>query len=126
MQVTSAMLAGYVGGQMEIQNQGEGYLYRGEVKAIGVENNEIQAKFTWLAKGEGFPPIPNKWIKDDRLDYAASLDIYSASNIGPGGGEVGGDDRLCLNSPIVGEMVILYPPNGSKLDPAKVEGLTLQ
>lgn len=125
MQVTSEMLARFVGGQMEIQNQGEGYIYRGEVKTIAVENNELKAQFAWVAKGEGFPPFPNKWVKDDNLDYAASLEIYSASNIGPSGGEVGGGDRLCFNSSIVGETVVLYPPDGSKLDPAKVEGLSL-
>ena len=117
MKITSETLTCFVGGQMEIQNQGEGYLYRGEVMAIGVENNEIQAKFAWLAKGEGFPPIPNKWVRNDRLDYTASLEIYTPSDIG--------DGRLCFNSLIVGETFILYPPNGSKLDPAKVEGLIL-
>jgi len=125
MQVTSKILAPFVGGQMEIQNQGEGYIYRGEVKTVTVENNELKVLFAWVAKGEGFPPLPNNWVKDDKLEYAASLDIYSTSNIGPSGEEVGGSDRVCFNSSIVGETVILYPPDGSKLDPAKVEGLTL-
>ena len=117
MEVTNEILARFVGGQMEIQNQGEGYLYRGEVEAIAVEDNELQAKFTWLAKGEGFPPLPKKWVKDDQLDYAASLEIYTPSDIG--------DGRLCFNSSIVGETVVLYPLNGSRLNPAKVEGLSL-
>ena len=125
MRLTNEIVAQYVGGQMEIQNQGEGYLYRGEIKSIAVENNELKVKFAWLAKGEGFPPLPKKWVKDDRLDYAASLEIYSASDIGSSGHEVGGDSRFCLNSPIVGETCVLYPPNGSKLDPSKVEGLQL-
>jgi hypothetical protein len=105
----------YVGGQMEIQNPGEKYLYRGEVGQISVENNELRVNFNWLAKGEGFLPLPNRWVIEDGLDYSASLEIYSASDIG--------DGRLCLNSPIVGETVVLYPKNGSRLDPAKVEGL---
>lgn len=125
MKLTSKMLAQYVGGQMEIQNQGEGYIYRGEVKAIVLEGNELRVEFVWVAKGEGFPPLPKKWVKDDKLDYVISLEIYSVSNIGPSGGEVGGDDRICFNSSIVGELAVLYPPNGSKLDPAKVEGLQL-
>jgi len=108
-------VASYVGGQMEIQNQNEGYMYRGEVAEICVENNELRAKFKWLAKAEGFPPLPTGWVKDDRLDYSASLEIYSPSDIG--------DGRIALHSPIVGEMVVLFPQNGSKLDPAKVEGL---
>ncbi len=110
---------------MEITNEGEEYLYRGEIETIAVKDGELQVQFSWLAKGEGFPPLPEKWVKDDRLDYKASLEIYSANNIGPSGGEVGGGDRICLTSPIVGETVVLYPPDGSKLDPAKVEGLQL-
>jgi hypothetical protein len=125
MQLTTQAVERFKGGQMETQNQNEGYLYRGEVEAIAVEDNELRVKFAWLAKGEGFPPIPQKWVKDDRLDYAASLYIYSASDIGSSGHDVGGDSRLCLDSFIVGETVVLYPPNGSKLDPSEVEGLQL-
>ena len=125
MQLTTQAVARFKGGQMEIQNQNEGYMYRGEIETIAVENNELQVKFAWLAKGEGFPPLPKKWVKDDRLDYAASLEIYSASDIGSSGYDVGGDSRICLDSVIVGETVVLYPPNGSKLDPVKVEGLQL-
>ncbi len=125
MQLTTQAVERFKGGQMEIQNQNEGYLYRGEVETIAVENNELRVKFAWLAKGEGFPSLPNRWVKDARLDYAASLEIYSASDIGSSGHDVGGDSRISLNSFIVGETVVLYPPNGSKLDPAKIEGLQL-
>ena len=125
MQLTTQAVERFKGGQAEIQNQNEGYMYRGEVETIAVENNELRVKFAWLAKGEGFPPIPKKWVKDDRLDYAASLEIYSVSDIGSSGHDTGGDSRICLNSFIVGETVVLFPPNGSKLDPAKVEGLQL-
>lgn len=125
MQLTQNMAAHFLGGQMEIQNSNEGHLFRGEIAAIVVENNELKVKFNWLAKGEGGPPIPSKWVNDTKLDYAAGLEIYVVSNIGSSGGEVGGSDRLCLMSPIIGETVILYPPDGSKLDSSKVEGLVL-
>jgi len=91
----------YSGGQMEVQNEGEGYLFRGEIERIAVEGDELQVRFAWLAKGEGFPPLPERWVSSDRLDYSASLQIYSPSDIG--------DGRICLSSPIVGETVVLYP-----------------
>jgi len=119
--LTTKLLQQFVGGQMEIQNQGEGYLYRGEVKTIAVENNELRATFAWMAKGEGFPAL-KRWVKDEKTDYTASLVIYSASNVGPSGGDVGGGDRFVLNSLIIGDLVTLFPPDGSKLDAAKVEG----
>lgn len=121
MQITTESLAPFQGGQMEIQNQGEGYLFRGETATLVVEGKEFKARFAWLAKGEGFPPLPRKWVKADRLDYTASLEIYTASDIGPGSD--GGPNRLCLNSSIVGETVVLYPPGTSTLDRSRVEGL---
>lgn len=121
MQVTTASLAPFQGGQMEIQNKGEKYLFRGETATIVVEDGSLKVKFAWLAKGEGFPPIPRKWVKDDRLDYEASLEIYRVSDIGPGSD--GGGSRLCFDSSIVGEMVVLYPPGTSTLERSKVEGL---
>lgn len=124
MQLTQEMLAGFVGGQAEIQNVDEEYLYRGEIAEISIENDTLKIKFSWCAKGEGFPPIPMRWINDEGRDYAASLDIYAVSDVGPSGC-VGGSNRLCLNSAIVGETVVLYPPNGSRLDPARVEGLAI-
>jgi len=104
----------YVGGQMEIQNQVEEYLYRGEIERIAVEDNELRVRFAWVAKGEGYPQL-KKWIKDDGLDYAVSLEICRVSDIG--------DGRICLRSPITHELAVLFPKDGSKLDPSTVEGL---
>ena len=123
MNLTNDMLARYVGGQMEIQNQDEGYIFRGEVKTIAIVDNELRVEFVWLAKGEGYPPLPKKWVNQQKLDYVISLELCSVSNIGPGSD--GGDDRTCLSASIVGETIVLFPPNGSKLDPVKVEGREL-
>jgi len=110
---------------MEIQNSVEKYIFRGEIESIAVEGSELKVKFAWLAKGVGFPPIPQKWVKDDKLDYAMSLDICAVSDIGPSGGDVGGSNRICIDCQIVGELNVLFPPDGSKLDPTKVEGLRI-
>ena len=108
-------VSSYVGGQMEVQNQFEEYLYRGEIERIAIENNELRVRLRWNAKGEGYPPLPQRWVNDDTLDYAASLEIYRASEIGNG--------RLCFQSPITHELVVLFSKDGSKLEPSKVEGL---
>ena len=120
MRVTTGHVARFVGGQMEIQNKGEGYMFRGEIQKIEVAEaeNELRVKFAWIAKGEGYPPLPKRWVRDEQVDYAASLEVYTASDIGPS--ETGGS-RLCFQSSIVGETVVLFPPDGSKLDRSKVE-----
>jgi hypothetical protein len=117
------VLAALIGGQMEIQNERENYIYRGELKSLAIDNNTLKAEFLWLGKGDGFPPAT--WQKDEKLDYSASLEMYAVSNIGPSGGDVGGSDRWCLHSHFIGETVVIYPPDGSKLDPSRVEGLEL-
>lgn len=122
MQLTDEILSRYVGGQIEIQNRNEGYLYRGEIATIAVEGEgddaTLRVTLKWMAKGEGFPSGPKRWVKDDDLTYGASLMIYSVSDIG--------DGRIALNSWIVGETTVLFPLGGSKLDSSKVEGLNLE
>lgn len=116
MQLTTENLTRFKGGQLEIQNQAENYIYRGEIENVVVEEETVKVRFAWIAKGKGgFPP--QGWIKDDKRDYRAGTLIYSASDIG--------DDRVAMNSFVNGEMAVFFPPDGSKLDPAKVEGLEL-
>lgn len=111
MQLTPENVARFQRGQMEVQNQNEGYMYRGEVEAISVEANRLLVKFAWLAQ-----LTQSKWVKADlSLDYAINLEICNVNDIG--------DSRICLMAPIVGEIIVLFPVNGSKLDPAKVHGL---
>src|SRR5688572_30222261 len=122
MKMTSEMVQQFVGGQAEIQNESEGYLLRGEIESATVEDDTFKIRFKWLAKGEGYPPLPTGWVKDDNLDYGAALVLYSVTDIGPSE-EIGGGNRLHLSSWVTGESVTLFPPDGSKLDPAKVKGL---
>ena len=105
----------YQGGQIEVQNQNEGYLYRGDIDSIAVVNGELKVTLKWLARGEGYPPLPKRWFKNDKQSISAALELYAASDVDNG--------RICLISAIVGETIILYPPGGSRLAPSKVEGL---
>ncbi|HSX14826.1 MAG TPA: hypothetical protein VLE72_02865 [Candidatus Saccharimonadales bacterium] len=119
MILTDEIAARYVGGQIEVHNQIKARLYRGEIGTIAVEGEgsyaTLSVRLNWMAKGEGFPPFPARWVPDDHTTYGASLMTYSVSDIG--------DGCLALNSAIVGEIVVLFPPDGSKLDQSKVEGL---
>ncbi|MBI2098535.1 MAG: hypothetical protein HYT49_02635 [Candidatus Wildermuthbacteria bacterium] len=122
MELTTEMLERFVGGQAEIQNERRGYLSRGEVKTIVVEDGRIRIKFVWRAKGEGFPPVPKRWVKEDPLDYTTGLMLFSVSEISAGSK---GGRRVRLSSAVSGEMIVLFPKNGDKLDPAEVVGLEL-
>jgi len=117
MELTSLILEKYAGGQMEIQDQTEEYLYRGELKSISIKDDGIHVEFVWVAEGKGFPPFPHRWVNINTLKYVAGLYVYMPSNIG--------DGRIALQSQISNELVVLYPPDGSKLDIAKIEGLEI-
>lgn len=114
MQLTSEIANRYAGGQIEVQNAAEGYLYRGEIATIAVEGTRddatLKVTLNWMvkAKADGFPPGLQRWVHVDTCDYTASLLIYTVSDIG--------DGRLSLSSFIVGETTILFPPGGSTFD----------
>jgi len=116
---TAEQLQKFVGGQYEVQNTAEGYIYRGQIESLGIEGEgedaELVIKFVWMAKGEGFPPIPTMWVNDSDLSYRMSDLLYRASDPG--------DGRYIIQSMV--ELGVFFPPGGSLLDPAKVEGLVL-
>ncbi len=124
MRLTTEVLTPYVGGQVEIQNEIERYIFRGEIAQVTVDGEELQVRFTWFAKGEGYPPI--RWVKADHLDYGLSLTVGFTSISEIGRGSKSGSNRICIESVISNETIVFFPPDGSRLDPAKVEGLVLE
>tara|TARA_Y100000310_G_C20623906_1_gene784808 strand:- start:496 stop:870 length:375 start_codon:yes stop_codon:yes gene_type:complete len=122
MELSTGDLQRFVGGQLEIQNPGDGYFFRGEVEKVSIEGEgfdaELVVRFSWLAKASGESPVPGNWENHDDLDYGVSLLIAAPSDIG--------DNRLCLNMASTGELAVFFPPDGSRLDPARVKGLELE
>lgn len=119
MELSTKILAPYVGGQLEIQNESESYIFRGEIESITVEDDKLQVRFSWLGKYE--KASPTMWTKSTELDYEVSLLITQASDIGPSFPNSG--TRIMLNLPITNEVAVFYPPDGSKLDRSRIEGL---
>lgn len=108
----------FVGGQLEVQNEDERYLYRGEIEYLIEENYELYIQLKWNAKAEGFPNMTGRWVIDkslDSLEYLVSFRIYNLSEIGNG--------RICLYCKGNHELAVLFPKGGSRLDPKKIEGI---
>lgn len=118
--LTTEFLAKFKGGQLEIQNRSEHYLYRGEVQEAFIEGDALNVKFAWLAKME-----EDQWVNEENLDYGLSLwfdrennrPLCSVQEIDAG--------RLIIRPAaiFVNEMLVFFPPEGSKLDFHKVKGL---
>jgi hypothetical protein len=123
VQLTTEMMQRFVGGQMEVQNSHEEYLYRGEIETIRIEDDTVVVRLVWMARGEGFPTLPTGWVVEHNHNYRAGLVLFGIEELPPGSG--GGGTRICMHSAITNELVVFFPPDGSKLDPRKVKGLTL-
>lgn len=118
MNLTANAVSGFVGGQLEIQNKGKSLLLRGQIKAIRIkssgDNAELIVELDWLAKAQGYPPVPTQWFRSELEPFTFPLFLYSVSDFGYG--------RICLSS-IDGEVIILYPKGTTMLDRSKVVGL---
>ena len=125
MELSAELLQKYVGGELELQNERFGHCYRGQIKTMEIRKGRLWVTFNWIAKAVDYPPFPTKWAIDKWEDYHPLLSSFSATNIGPSGPEIGGSDRLFLEFPVLGDKVVLFPPDGSKLDPSRIQGCVL-
>jgi CheY-like chemotaxis protein len=116
------VIPGYIGGQIEIKSPAEKFIYRGEIETIAIVDNQLRIKLKWSAKGESFPPLPKSWQKDDNLFFSWSPKPFNDIN-DIGADKAGGGHRLCISSFVSDVTATIFPPNGSKLDPATVVGL---
>jgi hypothetical protein len=130
----------YVGGELEVQNGQEGYLYRGKIASLEFipadDHNGavLKATLEWNAKadgkrlGGGFVPT-NGWDEDTVLDYSCNTDLPDLENVdGPNIPNVifqtvEGMLRLIISNPYTGETTVLYPKDGSKLNQDNVRWL---
>ena len=49
MELSTEILARFVGGDIEIQNGGENYLFRGPIKTATVDGEDVIIEFEWTA-----------------------------------------------------------------------------
>lgn len=118
MSLAQSVLDRYKGGQAEIQNEVEEYLYRGEIADIRIVDNSLRIRFAWLAKATEYPG-PSSWVNEPNLDYSASLEIYTLTL---------DKDRVYARGWVNCELTVLILPTSRsrrRLDPKEVEGLQL-
>ncbi len=117
MQLTTAMLARFVGGQIRII--GTNYIYRGEIATIAIKGDKLKVTCLWMAKlvaGDGWVPAP--W-RDPPL---IPLETYEVKGVGSLGEY--GNNPIHLHSEFLNERITLGTPNWrSNLDRAEVKGL---
>lgn len=114
MELTQEIVSRFVGGQLEAQNQAEGYLYRGEISKASMigegDDRKLSVEFAWSAKLSY-----DGWEVSSMIEYEAVMMIYTVDSIANG--------RIFLNGWVTGESTTLFLPGDSRLDPAKVKGL---
>ncbi len=113
MRLTSARLAPYLGGQIQISNQRDRKVEIGESKTLTVEGGELKIEFAWRATGGRL----TGWVSEETLQYTANLK--------------GGTGRRCkkrfslrLASQVI--LVFTQPDDPRNINSAQVKGLQLR
>lgn len=101
-----------VGGDIETQEDGD--VYRGPITNATVDGEYLKIEAGWLAK---MTPGKTDWeVFISPIGNVLPIRIKDLRDIGEG--------RLFWGVPMLGVGTI-FPKGGSKLDPAKVKGLTI-
>jgi hypothetical protein len=99
--ITSEVLGGFVGGQLEVQDPDDECLYRGEIAQVDLrgegDEERVTVTFEWLAKA-----ADGGWIVTENQPWTRLSLMYSASLIDGG--------RLLMQSPFTGELAVFFPP----------------
>ena len=121
MKLTPELLEQFIGGQMRLRN---GHTDRQQVGRIRSISSYIEGfiivHFEWSAE-----KLSNSagWFKDQDMLYTLNVGSYVAQMIEPG--EAGGGDRLRITNAVIPLTITFNPPDGDKVDPSEIEGLTL-
>jgi len=110
----------FQGGILEIINQVEGYIFRGEIlnlrlviEATKLSDGNIAddialvLEFAWVKKASYNCVPTSDWEDEDRCDYESTLLCAVAQSLD---GPPGKPDRLMITSPVTNEMLVFFPP----------------
>jgi len=100
----------YVGGDLEIQNTVEEYMFRGRIKSAKITyENELLVVFDRFVKMKD-----GGWEKENMRPYAVNLLTVNVSDIG--------DDRIALNTGFVSnELCVFFTAEKSSMQWEKYE-----
>lgn len=133
-EIATGIFNPYIGGELEIQNEIENYMYRGKVATVSVTDGILKVKFAWLARAinddGGNSVLPtNGWIEDDNLSYSLTLFVGPDASI-PGDEGIqlvsarALDTRgLVISSGVHNELLVFFLPGKSQLNADRVRWL---
>jgi hypothetical protein len=118
-ELTRDFLAGYINGQLKVQNNTELYTYCGDIESITInKENELIITLSWVAECRGCPSNPRSWVKSEQLNHTFPIGVFSINLIGY--------DSLFLESCFRNEKATIFLPNRRMLDPSQVRNLDLR
>ena len=101
-----------VGGELETQE--DGCIYRGPIGKIELKDGYLHITSPWVARLD--PSSGSGWKKWENNPFFVDAKLATPRDIGEG--------RIHFNVLGLGHATI-FPAGGSKLDPVRVEGLSL-
>ena len=126
--LTTEFMSQYIGGQMEIIGGDgllDGYRFRGQIKNLAVvpqktsqasgeatpgQQATLKVDFEYVCKFDTATVRFKSENADFFKSYEINLSISAVSDIGRGPNVNEGVSRLCVNCPLIGEMMVFYSP----------------
>ncbi|MBR9704501.1 hypothetical protein GOV12_03760 [Candidatus Pacearchaeota archaeon] len=105
-------LGNYIKGQFEVQNPDEKTIYKGKIRNLSIDKQDLIISLYWKKRGIGYPPEARDWVRSYVLDpktgkerkdleYVAALEIFKEVEVS--------NDRIILMSPVINDILTLTP-----------------
>jgi hypothetical protein len=120
MHLTQVVASRFVFGQVETRKKGRQYILRGDIEIIVTNQGTLDIVCHWVAIKDTSNHSPHSWVLCKLRNFSYQIDQYRYDE-----DELKETGVLRLTNPNdpYEDEILLYTPDGSRLDPQHVEGI---
>lgn len=122
MRINQEIAKRFVYGQIETSKTGRQYVLRGDIEIIVISNGQLEIVCHWVALKDTSKSSTGKWVvcKIRSFKYVVAHYHYNEDRFAA----IGVLELTNPDDPYE-DQIMLYPPDGDRLDPKHVEGIEL-
>ena len=120
MHLTQTVASRFSYGQVETRKKGRQYILRGDIEIIVTNQGTLDIVCHWVALKDTSKSKPHRWVLCKLRTFSYQIDQYSYDEQ-----ELNETGVLRLVNPDdpYEDEILLYPPEGNRLDPKHVDGI---
>lgn len=122
MRINQEIARRFTFGQIETRKRDRQYILRGDIEIIVIGNGRLEIVCHWVALKDISESSDGKWTSCHIRSFAYVVDQYHFDEQRLQ--ETGTLELTNPNDPYE-DQIVLYPPDGDRLDPRHVEGIEL-